>query len=400
MKKQFLLYLLITFCLILSSCAQPDYLLDERFHTEDPLPEFDMQNQFRGYRPVCESQDAIYTQPMDSAFLWYYDKQSKTCDILCGKPDCSHTDRSCNGYVEGFRGLSWYDNQIYWIDTDDSNGQDYVCRMNGDGTQRERIQPFQSDVSGAGSTVRLHRGYIYSGIVLSEVKDGKNTSVVRITQEKLGESSAQEPYVILESLYEFGATFYYQFQGNKMYLLIIYLEAPDAAHSFELYCFDVAKRSCTSLLSEKNYAQKIKDFWVERDGIYIAANHQGLCIVNKYDFASGSLNLVLSTEHPMGEGAVSLGEGVVVLGHGFGPGNLPLCVVMDYEGHVLLEKSLELKPGEQTFGFTCLGATRERVLYWWETIDSSGKNSSKIIAIPIDPAGEIQVLCEGGDLYK
>lgn len=79
MKKQSLLYLLIVFCFFLSSCAQPDYLLDERFHTEDPLPQFDMQNQFRGYRPVCESQEAIYSQPMDSAFLWYYDKQSKTC---------------------------------------------------------------------------------------------------------------------------------------------------------------------------------------------------------------------------------------------------------------------------------------------------------------------------------
>ena len=71
----------------------------------DPNTDFD--NRFgRGDIGVVETEEAYYFQPIDPAggYLYYYDKLCDDCGVLCPRPECMHTDDSCNARLHARAG--------------------------------------------------------------------------------------------------------------------------------------------------------------------------------------------------------------------------------------------------------------------------------------------------------
>ena len=156
-----------------------NYLADPKFDTEEYLPDYDadlafLQNETSAYTSVCETSDTIYFLPDTSqkyrepAFLQYYDIASGKTMVLCNKPECTHTDISCNACLSSdysVFGLRIYDNKLYWIGTG-SYGLS-LMRMNLDGTEHETVTVLDYKVANKAiynvefTTWVIHRGYIY-----------------------------------------------------------------------------------------------------------------------------------------------------------------------------------------------------------------------------------------------
>ena len=144
MKKAFLL--LLALCL-LCSCSSPEesdtsLLLDDQFDTAEFLPEYDFRNEFGKWREMCESEQAYYLFSTSNNYLHYYDKESGISGILCGKPDCDHSDTSCNAYFIGSGDLMFYDGYIYSVQQGNT-----LIRIKPDDTERETVQRLQSGIA-------------------------------------------------------------------------------------------------------------------------------------------------------------------------------------------------------------------------------------------------------------
>lgn len=164
MRKKIILFILLS-CLLTScinSKTSPSLLLDNQFDTVEFLPEYDFRNEFGKWRQLYESEQAYYLFSDTNPFLHYYDKESGISGVLCGKPECNHSDTSCNAYLAGGSSLMYYD------------------------------------------------GYIYSVQSVSSVVDGVSQNLIRLTQEVLGDAE-QEAKTILEVV---GNDYFYQLLGT------------------------------------------------------------------------------------------------------------------------------------------------------------------------------------------
>lgn len=100
----------------LPAASNENYLADERFDTEEPLKEYDVETQYAYIgMDMCETEAAYYGRDLLSEFYMYWDKQSGVSGKLCGKVECAHEDTSCNAYVRpSDSGLTVYEGYLYW----------------------------------------------------------------------------------------------------------------------------------------------------------------------------------------------------------------------------------------------------------------------------------------------
>lgn len=154
-----------------------NYLADPKFDTDEFLPGYDVDVSFltvTDHIGVCATEDTIFFSPNNgslnrSSFLHFTDIASGVTMPLCSKPECSHTDDTCNAYLASsgqVYGLRIYDGKLYWLAYEDHYVQ--LMRMNFDGTGHEVVTSLDLDASQKinalnGTTWFIHRGYIYIG---------------------------------------------------------------------------------------------------------------------------------------------------------------------------------------------------------------------------------------------
>ena len=100
-------------------------------------------------------------------YLYYIDKETMKMTIVCGKPECDHTDTdTCNAYILADSLLTVGD-KIYYTNLTFSNGQGekLVQAVKLDATDRETVQELKfketSSSSSSYDKAICHRGYIY-----------------------------------------------------------------------------------------------------------------------------------------------------------------------------------------------------------------------------------------------
>ncbi len=157
-------------------------------------------------------------------WLYYLDKVSGKVTLVCGKPDCDHTDENvCNGIINGY--LITGGEKLYFVTNRYLNGapNKLVHSINLDATDRKTIQQLKCDEfsSSASSSDRgiYHRGYIYyvSDDILYRVKlGGEKDSAEEIWRpENAGSTQANgglvefNPNAIRYTLWADGDTLYF-----------------------------------------------------------------------------------------------------------------------------------------------------------------------------------------------
>ena len=93
---------LIMTCLLLPGCTQSNGVYtDERFYTDEYLSDYDVSEQYLSSNGYLDKQGTTYYvgAPLSETWIHYYDDQTGTEGILCGKPECTHDSNLCNGYI-------------------------------------------------------------------------------------------------------------------------------------------------------------------------------------------------------------------------------------------------------------------------------------------------------------
>lgn len=255
-----------------------DYL-EERFRTSDPLPGFDaVDASFRGtFRKggtptACSTDDTLYYLNKSKSrayFLRYMDKATGISGVLCGKPECTHTGTSCNGYMGGHAtGLSLYDGRLWWLDQAELIV--YSCALDGSDHREElsierRMVGYGSELSGL-PDIYFHRGAMYWANQQLVVTDGVNHFRSDLFAFPLDGS---EPYTVFQAM-DAGFPYVYA-HGDELVIICDRSERRDEEryYAMDVFTYDLNSRKASVLFSgETDFTTADQKAVLREDGIY------------------------------------------------------------------------------------------------------------------------------------
>ncbi len=112
---------------------------------------------------MCETDAGIYFYYQK---LYYIDKTSGEVTVVCGKPDCDHTNGSCNARIDA-DSMWQVGDRLYYTSEDYIDGEkvNQVYSVGLDGGERREIQQLDPE-TGGDNTIAVnrpvfHRGYVY-----------------------------------------------------------------------------------------------------------------------------------------------------------------------------------------------------------------------------------------------
>ena len=266
---------LIVTCLLLPGCTQSnDVYTDERFYTDDYLPNYDVSEQHIVSSGYLDKQDTTYYAcgPLSETWIHYYDDQTGTEGILCGKPECTHDSNLCNGYIFIPMGIQVYDQHLYWL-----SDATQIWRMNLQGTEREFVRTVEFAKSGGIINIyfAIHRGYVYEGYVENEVEDGETYMRLHIRQYSLADPEAPGKDIINQR-YEGIPNMSWCFKGNNIYFWIDCQETNGDNRQREFLAYDIVKDQMETIWSGE------EDWYTK--GYVIDDDEKGMVILEAEEF--------------------------------------------------------------------------------------------------------------------
>lgn len=164
----------------------------------------------------------------DGLRLCYFDEAAGRYIILCSKPDCAHTDDSCNAYLETnpYKGtdiflasyIQYYEGGVY-VAARGTEGYVNLYRIAADGSTRDKVMPLfkqLEDKTSAGLEFRypyvcIHRGYVYFINNMSTKNKIFRIKLGGDTQELVYENDGERP--LLYRMKAYGDFLFFQ-SGN------------------------------------------------------------------------------------------------------------------------------------------------------------------------------------------
>lgn len=107
--------------------------------------DMNIQHPFR-LSAVCKTEAGYYLHY--DGLLYFLDSATGTVNAVCARPECSHTDDSCNAWINS-KMLSYYQGKLYYVNSDaksDSMKTLYSVKL--DGTEHTKIQRLQMEYVG------------------------------------------------------------------------------------------------------------------------------------------------------------------------------------------------------------------------------------------------------------
>lgn len=158
MKKKIFCMLFILSLLV--SCGKTE----QKDYGNSYVPEYDVQN-FSGTQDAVFLGGGFYVKN-EADMITFIDCESGKAAPLCGKPNCSHEDETCNAFFEGSSYIGAYDGYLYIIavGNDEKDGR-ILYRVSPDGSERKEIRKLYSVEEEENVALSLdfaiHRGSAY-----------------------------------------------------------------------------------------------------------------------------------------------------------------------------------------------------------------------------------------------
>lgn len=191
-KKINVLFIYIGILLVMLSCSSPEAQPDEKIAEEgirvrkppkgcdviDSIDEFNESTGDQSYNMdidadrnfnktatgVTDAGETLYAV-CDGDWFIYCDKKTGNSGLLCGNPECDHTNKECNAYMKDCWGTQYYEGYLYTVQDIDGFK---LKKVSTDGTEREDLGKLTAtdviisrDTGGCSIDWIIHRGYIY-----------------------------------------------------------------------------------------------------------------------------------------------------------------------------------------------------------------------------------------------
>ena len=321
------------------------YLADEKFDTDEFLPEYDMDlshvnAEISDYQ-LYSTDDAVYAYKRTGigGMLWSWDKETGESSPLCTKAGCSHDSDTCGAYIAGScYGFRVYDGKLLWLTGIHEPGSVVkLMQCDLDGGSREAVwtvdmtdhdapftyNGFFNEYFRVMLSVVIHRDYIYFSGIKYEGGYGTNTPSGLYTVAAMPIDGGEPAVLFQKNEAELpggtavhGDNIMLRPVGNDIYIMTHgtmdrelydkfydrnFAEQTWGREKIELYCVDSKTRKVTELYSEicdtpllsldgrsfmpvpndGIYFQKIREFQLE-DGTY-----DSNAVICKYSFDTG-----------------------------------------------------------------------------------------------------------------
>lgn len=154
-------------CTILSGCsnAVPSHEIPLE-NSNCPISTMRTGTERQGIRTYgngfeCTDTGSYFMNFIGTTWLLYADHGSDTFNKLCGRADCTHTDKNCNAFFDNTVGICFYNDYLYTFNM--ASGD--LIRINLDGTDRVTVYNissfFQSKGLDINSDGRIFNGYLF-----------------------------------------------------------------------------------------------------------------------------------------------------------------------------------------------------------------------------------------------
>lgn len=234
-----------------ANLPKPNTLGDNTILGSDFQKDMNQSKAFHIYN-TCENEDGYFFLYADGN-AYYLDKASGTSTILCGKPECSHTDDTCNAWAYG-NFLTYYNGKLYWSSNDYveenggivNKGERLHC-MDLDGTNRTVVQNLDfvpgGDTSNYLTEPIIHRGIVYfsySGCVYAVALGDDIDNAICLYGEKIIDngSNIMNPN---EMYYELWA------DGDMVYFMAKNVKQSNGTYKDTLYSYDPQNEKLTKV---------------------------------------------------------------------------------------------------------------------------------------------------------
>ncbi len=205
---------------------------------------------------ICETQDGFYfvLHERTGSHLYFMDRDGGAATILCAKPDCGHSDETCNADIGAWQ-LWTAGGRLYYtyFDYEEKNGQ-VVTRglrlhsASTDGTRRKVVQELEFQPGGDTSPWQpqpiLHRGVVYfpySGVLYAVPLGGDiHKDATAIWGEENEAGTVEIGGVTVENTEYLGFTLWAD--GDFVYFMVD-LDQPDGSRKDTLLAYDTRDKS-------------------------------------------------------------------------------------------------------------------------------------------------------------
>ncbi len=347
----------------------------------------------------------------------YYDKASGICNVLCGKPECTHDSEECNavptGKSESVFGMGIRRDKIYWItDRVTSEGHyDGRClyRMNLDGTGREEVRVLlpedqRSQMISGNRYADYTDDYVIVGGANSTIESGTYRQELLLRAYSL--TDPKKDQIFLNE--EINGILYFCISGNEVYYSITTQDAREEGEDWKqasrlhIYRYSLQKQE-TETLYDADVPFCLRNFCVAGNRLIISTMSDFHSVNEAYvlDLTSGEISRSIQMETELsGLGTSSEIDRGKIISYYFPQGDLSkftLCI-KDFDGNVLSEST-----GKNTMisgdgsARTCIlaGSDADHIYYIFRESGSGGE-AEWLKAYPVR-GGEPKLLYTNAD---
>lgn len=365
-----------------------------------------------------ETVDTIYFVGLTDRYIKYVDKATGISGVLCGKPECSHNDESCNAHMESpAYGLLMEDGRLWFVNY---KGRYVLYSTALDGNDRreeaELSSEFMPNASGY-LTFILDDGNLYMGCVKSTIENGEEAD--RNWMVVFDVDGDKEPQVILDERTQYSQStgVPMQIYGEWLYFITNDLEGTwnesresgESVYDFKIRRWNVATGEIETVYGERysSLGRNPMDMWIDDEGIMFMGydyekDEMG---IYKYDFTSGESKYICSTS-VTGTVRAGIADGIIsgyLLENNNGIYNFHV-VIKDFEGEVIVDETYKFDLRDEFAYYIrhqyMLGRDEDYAYYAFtappfnstQYSDPGVKTSTTIIQVALDGSG-MRVLC-------
>ena len=329
-----------------------------------------------------------------SCFLNCYDTVSKTNEIVCSKPDCTHDNEDCNAFFMADYELSLYHDHLYWLGTEGEGKMKTLAirRMDPFAGTRESVRSVDWIEIMQGywpQHMRVHRGTAYLECKKQTIVEGAPDPKVKLSLLSMLLSENGETKILFERDYDCCAQMLTRYCGNYIYLFCTLWTLEPAATWYEIYKVDLQNGECKAEIAKLEPDCYFDDFWVDNDYRLLAAGHYKNDYTKSFvwQVEDGTVKERFSFEAMSGDTSPFLVEHIAVnVGYVNGERS---CCICNFDGKVLYDGKLtlptqipDLYPGNCKISNIDIVGGDEKVLF--VSYKLSGKGISDNVLVMYD----------------
>jgi hypothetical protein len=351
------------------------------------------------YADVVETDGAVFFHKTlkSGALLYYYDKLTGESDVFCSKPECQHSDSSCQAFMgmTNCPSLSYYDGRLWYV-SNYAPGSAKLYSIDVNSGERKLEQTFQMPEMYSPQRAAVSCGKLYIGCCGNAVVDGAPKFLYQIVEADIQSGESSTIFEKITDAQQGWPAVFMRFDADSVYFCLSCL----GKLGCEIYKWNGSMQEPELIFTDEDTLW-INDFYVMEEGkCFISARRgsTGDSEIFMIEDGKAVTSFVLASDDAT-YGTLYLSKGIA-FANGMNKERGSIISVWTLEGSYLVKeepfgKSIESLSGNYMIGGA--GGDAEKLFYLFTEDTEDEANASEIsllLMLRIDGSGvEESIVC-------